>query len=247
MVYDVYHNRGKLIFTMAQKSGTIKLMTTILLMRSLLVGQVSQKNYLVTVNQEGSTIKTEVYSGDRQPKADIEKQYAWYAYRKILFTSGGYEGKLLNGIYSEFYLNDQLLAKGRFSMGLKNKEWRYWYPEGTLKEVINWRKGVKHGDYALYNDYGRIMASGKFKNNKLHARFYTYNMEGKVISKKRYRKGNEVLEKVKRDLEENNESKSKRQKIETEKRGNGWFKRLFKKKGSRPARTKRSDYESKLS
>jgi hypothetical protein len=215
---------------MIQKNRNNILMTVFVVVNSMLLSQADQRNYLVTVNQDRSTIKAEIYNGDKRPEAEVEKQYAWYAYRKILLTSGGYEGKLLNGSYSEFYLNDQLLAKGKFKMGLKTKEWRYWYPDGTLKEIITWNRGVKHGSYALYNDYGKIVAKGRFKHNKLHAKFYTYSLEGKVISRKRYRNGNEVLEKMKAEYDSEIEKRpSKRNKTE-KKQKSKWFKQLFKRK-----------------
>jgi hypothetical protein len=45
----------------------------------------------------------------------------------------------------------------------------------------------------LYNDYGQLMARGNFKNDKLHGKFYTYGGDGRVLEKKKYWHGEEVI------------------------------------------------------
>ncbi|MBA3681206.1 MAG: hypothetical protein H0W73_08585 [Bacteroidetes bacterium] len=155
------------------------------------------KQFNITVNHEDHTVKTQMLSQPKEIKINNERSYMWYGSQKIMETKGGYEGKLIHGNYTSFYLNNQLKEQGQIKYGLKNKEWKYWYPDGKLKEIINWKNGVKRGSYSIYNDYGQLMAKGNFKNDKLNGKFYTYGPTGKVTEKKVYKNGDEVIAKVK--------------------------------------------------
>ena len=155
------------------------------------------KQFNITVNAEGHTIKTQMLSCNKDIKLNNERVYLWYGSQKIMETKGGYAGKLIHGYYRDFYLNSQLKEQGEIRYGLKNKEWKYWYPDGNLREVICWKNGVKNGTYILYNDYGQIMAKGKFRKDKLHGKFYTYGPTGKIIDTKKYNKGDEMPAKLK--------------------------------------------------
>jgi hypothetical protein len=125
-------------------------------------------------------------------------------------TKGGYDGKLLHGYYKSFYLNNQLKESGEIKYGTKHKEWRYWYSDGTLKEIINWKEGRKDGVYKIFNDQGKLIAKGYFKNDLIHGKFYTYDNSEKITATKKYRYGKEILPKVKR-------TKKQKEKHETEK------------------------------
>ncbi len=155
------------------------------------------KQFNITVNHDDCTIKTQMLSSPKQITINNDRTYMWYASQKIMETKGGYEGKLIHGKYTAFYLNNQLKEQGTVKYGLKNKEWKYWYPDGKLKEVINWKNGVKNGSYSLYNDYGQLMAKSNFKNDKLHGKFYTYGINGIIIDKKKYKNGEEIIPKPK--------------------------------------------------
>jgi hypothetical protein len=158
------------------------------------------KQFNITVNFENYTVKTQVLGQSKSLSADNERSYLWYSSQKIMETRGGYDGKLIHGIYRAFYLNDQLKERGRIRYGIRQGEWKYWYPDGKLKEVITWKKGFKQGPYALYNDYGQLMARGRFRKDKLHGMFRTYAPGGQLADKKKYRRGEEVTPKKTRSL-----------------------------------------------
>lgn len=155
------------------------------------------KQFNITVNHEDYTVKTQMLSQNKDITVNNDMTYMWYGSQKITETKGGYEGKLIHGKYTVFYLNNQLKEQGQIKYGLKNKEWKYWYPDGKLREVITWKNGVKNGSYSIYNDYGQLMAKGKFKKDKLDGKFYTYGPTGNITEKKVYKNGDEVIPKVK--------------------------------------------------
>jgi len=183
------------------------------------------KRFNITINFDEYTVKTQMLSQNKNICVDNDRTYMWYGSQKIIETKGGYDGKLIHGTYRAFYLNNQLKEQGQISYGLRNREWKYWYPDGKLKEVINWKKGIKNGSYYLYNDYGALMAKGVFKKDKLNGWFYTYGPGGKVADKKKYKKGDEVIPKIKTKPERKRKS-------------------LFKKKEKNPE-TKNPDGEKK--
>lgn len=155
------------------------------------------KQFNITVNHEDYTVKTQMLSQNKNITVNNDMTYMWYGSQKIMETKGGYEGKLIHGKYAVFYLSNQLKEQGQIKYGLKNKEWKYWYPDGKLREVITWKNGVKNGSYSIYNDYGQLMAKGKFKKDKLDGKFYTYGPTGNITEKKVYKNGDEVIPKVK--------------------------------------------------
>lgn len=169
------------------------------------------KQFNITVNHEDYTVKTQMLKNNKDILVNNDLTYMWYASQKIMETKGGYEGKLIHGKYTSFYLNNQLREQGTVKYGLKNKEWKYWYADGKLKEVINWKNGVKNGSYSLYNDYGQLMAKSSFKNDKLHGKFYTYGVNGIIIDKKKFKNGEEIIPKPKVE-------KVKKEKIPKEKK-----------------------------
>jgi hypothetical protein len=163
----------------------------------------------ITVNFDDYTVKTQILGQEKKVCVEDSKTYMWYASRKIVETKGGYSGRLIHGTYTSFYLNDQLRDKGYIKYGLRDKEWRYWYPDGKLKEIIRWKSGAKHGRYLLYNDLGELMAKGNFKNDKLHGAFYTYGGRKTVLEKKRYKNGEEVIAKTKTASEKTADKKQR--------------------------------------
>ncbi len=69
------------------------------------------------------------------------KNYYWYYRDTILITKEGYDGRLLEGLYTVYYPNKNLKEQGNFINGLKDGEWKFWYPNGELASVEKWKKG----------------------------------------------------------------------------------------------------------
>jgi antitoxin component YwqK of YwqJK toxin-antitoxin module len=200
------------------------------------------KQFNVTVNYDDFTVKTQMLSQNKNVAVNNDLVYMWYGSQKIIETKGGYEGKLIHGKYTAFYLNNQLKEQGQIKYGLKTKEWKYWYSDGKLREVINWKNGKKNGKYVLYNDYGQLMAKSNFKNDKLNGRFYTYGQNGIISEKKRYKNGDEVIPKIKVEkikqpktpkepkVKKEKRKKSGEEQKETEPKKEFFLKKMFKKK-----------------
>jgi len=143
----------------------------------------------VYVNKPDETIKAKVIpSNNKKISTNKSKIYYWYSNNQILQTKGGFDGRLLDGEYSAFYLNSNLKEKGSFKRGLKDKEWRSWYENGKLKESVQWYEGIRNGYHELFNEKGEKILSVKYKNNKLNGKEIKYE-SGKIISEINYKNG----------------------------------------------------------
>ena len=94
-------------------------------------------------------------------------KYYWYKANRINYSQGDYAGKLLNGTYTEWYLDYSLKQKGEFTNGLKHGEWKTWYPNGKLSATYVWEHGLKSGPYRVFDKDGNATISGNYKNDEL--------------------------------------------------------------------------------
>jgi MORN repeat variant len=122
--------------------------------------------------------------------------YYWFTPDTILQTVGGYQGKLLNGLFTKYYPNKNIAVKESYDMGRKSGESRSWFPDGKLESIVTWSMGKKAGPFKMYDSSSRLIQYGSYKNDKLDGSIFSVSDGGK-IKKEKYRKG--VLE-----LPENN-------------------------------------------
>ncbi len=142
-----------------------------------------------TISSADSVIVFEVVSKkDPNIKVQNDRKYYWYYANAILITNGGYDGKLLNGNYTSFFINKNLKEKGKFKDGLKIGEWKIWYENGNLKEVSFWKNGLKNGDYTLFEISGDIIEKCLYKDNKVHGNRITFK-DQKIESITKFKNG----------------------------------------------------------
>jgi antitoxin component YwqK of YwqJK toxin-antitoxin module len=135
-------------------------------------------SHKVTINypDHNITVFIKPVKGEVFPEGD--KLYYWYSANQIKVTQGGFSGSLLNGAYSEYYLNRNLKEKGEFKNGLKTGLWSSWKEEGILKEQITWYSGKRNGPYSKYDSVGRLVEKGIYRKDKLHGKLTKYTEAG---------------------------------------------------------------------
>jgi len=121
-------------------------------------------------------------------KLKKELTYFWYRPDTILSTAGGYDGRLLDGVYKVFYPDKNLKEQGIFRTGLKTGEWKDWYEGGRLCRITHWDRGMKNGAFEEYSTDGKLVRKGKYKNNVLHGTLSEYDHDGRVHAS-RYKNG----------------------------------------------------------
>lgn len=97
----------------------------------------------VRITQSDQSIVAELSPQPSNFKAKSNLRYYWYSANAIHDTQSGYSGRLLDGLYSVFYVNKNLKEQGTFKKGLKNGVWKHWKEDGSLQSETNWKYGVE--------------------------------------------------------------------------------------------------------
>jgi len=95
----------------------------------------------VRITQPDKIIVAEIEPVSSSPSIKSNLSYYWYNANTIHISQGGFSGKLLNGLYTEYYTNKNLKEQGNFKKGLKDGVWKSWNEEGILTSVTNWKLG----------------------------------------------------------------------------------------------------------
>ncbi|MGY3214544.1 toxin-antitoxin system YwqK family antitoxin [Mucilaginibacter sp. HD30] len=114
------------------------------------------------------------------PAVKTDKLYYWSGGNDIHATQGGFSGKVLNGNYTEYYLNKNLKVQGQFMGGLKDGIWKAWNENGMLTELYSWDDGERSGKFEMFGNDGKLKQAGYYKDDLLHGDFTTYAADGKA-------------------------------------------------------------------
>ncbi|RZK25597.1 MAG: hypothetical protein EOO43_05105 [Flavobacterium sp.] len=150
-------------------------------------------NYNHTITFLNHKINFQLKPYKNSPKiSEVKRQYHWYANNEIQVTENGYSGKLLNGLYTDFYENRNLREQGQFKTGLKHGEWKKWSLRGKILETINFSDGLRHGAYAKYNELGQLMETTSYKNDKIDGKLHHHIKPDSIVTTQ-YKNGNVEL------------------------------------------------------
>ena len=194
----------------------MKYLIVLLLFTNTVFGQMKPKEtYTIYVNYPDYSIKATVSNNVK--KIDVKESllYYWYSSNKILETEGGYEGKILDGPYTSFYLSSNLKEKGQFKKGLKNGEWITWFEGGKIHEISTWKKGLKCGVFKTFDDKGNLIIESNYADGKLNG-YQTEYKDEKVIGKKRFKKGLEIIPKEKKSVDKKSDIEKPKEGIKEE-------------------------------
>jgi hypothetical protein len=157
-----------------------------------------KKRFTFHIEKPDTSISFEVCAVNPKVIARENSSYSWYLDNKIIETKGGFSGRLLHGRYESYYGNKSLRERGTYIKGRKEGKWIKWHSNGKINEISYWRMGVKQGKYVLFNDMGQKMLFAHFKKDKLNGTLTSYEKD-KILSKRKYRNGNEVPVKIPKD------------------------------------------------
>src|ERR1700712_5807439 len=96
----------------------------------------------VRIAEPDKTIQAYLKPVSSDPEIETDRFYYWYSGNGIHSTQGGYSGRLLNGPYSEYYINKNLREQGAYQKGLKQGIWKSWNERGVLQALYTWHKGI---------------------------------------------------------------------------------------------------------
>jgi hypothetical protein len=173
--------------------GSYKVFLTVfLLFRGICVfSQEPSYNFRsLNLNIGDSVIKAQICNEAVLKKHFPNAFYYWYYSGKINMNQGGYSGKLVHGKYEVFNKSNKLICSGNFSYGLKEGEWKEWYPGGTIKSVTNFHNGLINGEYFSYDEKGKLISKETYDEGELNGRSYFYLTDTVIV--KKFKDGKEI-------------------------------------------------------
>ena len=89
------------------------------------------------------------------------------------------DGKI-DGVAPFFYENGDLLAQVTYKNGLI-AGYKEFFPDGTLRTEIAYRKGVRHGTVKFYYNTGHLFCEGRYKNGRQAGKWRYYKVTGEKL------------------------------------------------------------------
>jgi hypothetical protein len=88
---------------------------------------------------------------------------------------------------AEFYENGSLKVEG-FENNKKEREgtWKYYFPDGILWSLGDYRNGRRHGRTIVYYSNGNLRYSGQYSDDVKTGEWAFYDTTGKKVEVKRY-------------------------------------------------------------
>ena len=74
-----------------------------------------------------------------------------------------------------------------------------WYPKGNLKQIKNYKNGVKHGKLIRYYNNGQVLDEFNYKNGLRHGTLTTYFTNGKIMKQSIWNNGELVKHEIHTD------------------------------------------------
>ncbi|MBI4646422.1 MAG: hypothetical protein HY738_07470 [Bacteroidia bacterium] len=189
----------------------------------------------ILVNYPDSTIIANVPARSKTIKTKDFLTYYWYNTGQIKKNTGGYYGNVLDGKYTVFDRDNNMLTDGRFKKGLKHGMWKTWYPKGGLHRSEHWKLGNKTGVSAAFDKTGKLIYKLRYRDGSLHGKCYYYLNGAETITK--YRKGITIPAKEKKIAFFKKTSVNEQQQPDKENGKKFSLKHLFKKEKKEKSKT----------
>ncbi len=156
-------------------------------------------------NKQGEFLKFEFYEfgvlKENKEETEFVKIEKFYDEKGRVTERGGTKNGLKHGtfqtldstgkiIFSRLYLNDIKQAEGKFdTLNREIGEWKYFFPNGSLRSSGSYSNGKKTGDWKYYFENGKLEQSGKYDNNFISGKWLWYYSNGILLREEFYRKG----------------------------------------------------------
>jgi antitoxin component YwqK of YwqJK toxin-antitoxin module len=96
-----------------------------------------------------------------------------------------------DGVYREFYPNEQLFVEGQFLNGRQHGEWTFYHENGEQNRKATYNNGQPDGAWDVFRSDGTLAARRSFRNGQRHGEWITYDKTGKnPLREEHYADGN---------------------------------------------------------
>jgi antitoxin component YwqK of YwqJK toxin-antitoxin module len=137
-----------------------------------------------------------------EPK--LSREYYYFNNKRLLYSSGSVNGRLLQGEYKVTDSIGHILTSGLFKTGLKSGTWLNFYSDGKPRTCLHYRNGKPEGTFTSYDQNGKLLKTGNYKNGLLHGKVFEFAEDG--VTCKKYKNGILIPTKVRskqRNLKDN--------------------------------------------
>lgn len=166
------------------KKSTLTLF--LLLCATLTLWAQTEREYLrINTSDE----KIVAYLTKKEVKPQLQSEYYWSVKRELHHSIGGYSGKLVDGTFEIYYLNNQLKTKGDFKLGQKQGLWKTWLESGKLDKLEHWQGGVLTGKSSHFYPSGKLKKEGNYKQNKQSGNWRFYWPSGIIKQQTKFKQG----------------------------------------------------------
>ena len=100
----------------------------------------------------------------------------------ILDNEGYYNGKI-KILYDD---SDKIRAEGQIEKGLKSGEWKYYYENGNIEKIENYKFGELNGICMRFYETGELLEKGEMKYDKMEGIWQSYYKNGNVDTETYY-------------------------------------------------------------
>lgn len=117
------------------------------------------------------------------------RQGLWKEYYPTgeLRSQGHYKNSKMVGKWKFYYPTQELEMEGAYLNGVKDGEWVRYYPNQEPLMIENWAAGEREGLFIEYDEYGKVMTQGEYKEDSEEGPWF-YSNRG-VIEKGEYYDG----------------------------------------------------------
>ncbi|MEM7161166.1 MAG: hypothetical protein AAF487_01885 [Bacteroidota bacterium] len=78
------------------------------------------------------------------------------------------------------YSSEAKVEEGKYESNKRTGLWKKYFPNGSIKSRINYKRNIPNGDYVLYYENGKVQEEGTWKNNRNVNGFKRYYKSGQV-------------------------------------------------------------------
>ncbi|MBU2019323.1 MAG: hypothetical protein KJ941_06740 [Bacteroidetes bacterium] len=106
----------------------------------------------------------------------------------IRTSCGEIKDGLPHGLWTNFYVNQNIKSKGFWRDGKLDSTWKFYTIDGKIEKLISYRDDLKNGIYQKFDSLEQLSFEGWYINDTLQGAFKTFE-NGSVQKKGNYTKG----------------------------------------------------------
>ncbi len=121
----------------------------------------------------------------------IEKEYDFlFSEEGTLEAAGLLEDGKKIGVWDVYNESGQLSLTANFNdKENKDKEWKWFYSNGKVKEIANYTDNVFEGASVMFHEDGKKYIETQYQSGKLNGNYKYYNKNGALIQNKNFKDG----------------------------------------------------------